>query len=420
MIHRINKDVSSQCSGTVLVLTATDEYQVFTSLNYPYGYGNDRDCVWRIEADNVTDAIRLEITDIAVEYHANCVYDFGEVFDGYNYTDESLGKFCGTSTYSFVSTLNYMTIRFKSDYSLYSKGFKARYKSGIRSTLLDDEEETSTISSVIIIGATIGAMALIVLIISMIFIYVQYKKAKDTRRNRVHGTTRVGPMEYGAWSYLDGPAPPAYGEIYSSPMSPPPQYSENDPNNDGSSRLPGRAEYMNADSDDDSENEAPNQNRRSDTNANTHFVAPNVFNLHNQSADDSELHEHPPPNREQLYNNSENSLVHLPGSVPESAQTTPAHHGASNPIVGNSTPRRNVSVLQTESVDQTQTGDINSNNASLTNSNNIANSNTEGTGTAIVNSTQNVSNSNTNSQNQHASLPNAIGNTGADSNDNQG
>jgi hypothetical protein len=48
---------------------------------YHYYYSNQQ-CEWRIEAANITDAIRMEITDAEIEYHASCVYDHGEVFDG--------------------------------------------------------------------------------------------------------------------------------------------------------------------------------------------------------------------------------------------------------------------------------------------------------------------------------------------------
>jgi len=39
-------------------------------------------CEWIIQAVNATDAVRLEVTDAAIEYHADCVYDTGEVFNG--------------------------------------------------------------------------------------------------------------------------------------------------------------------------------------------------------------------------------------------------------------------------------------------------------------------------------------------------
>ena len=45
-------------------------------------FSSNQACEWRIEAGNITDAIRMEIIDAEIEYHADCVYDHGEVFDG--------------------------------------------------------------------------------------------------------------------------------------------------------------------------------------------------------------------------------------------------------------------------------------------------------------------------------------------------
>lgn len=271
------RTVNGQCSGTTFVYTATDDYQVFTSLNYPFGYGNDQNCLWRIEADNVTDAIRLEITDASIEYHADCVYDYGEVFDGYNTTVASLGKFCGTANPSFVSTNNYMTIAFVSDYSLYSRGFKARYKSGPRWTLVDEEPEEENFSMLAILGVSLGAVVFILVIVALVYTYIQAKKAKELRRHpharRGLSRVRVEPYDFGGgWTFMDGPAPPAYGEIYSSPMSPPPGYSEVDPNPAPNVPLPGRAEFMAEQPNRHNANRREQAGQRVDTNANTRFV----------------------------------------------------------------------------------------------------------------------------------------------------
>lgn len=51
---------------------------------------------------------------------------------GYNASSDSLGKFCGTKTPDYVSSGSYIMVMFISDYSLSSRGFKARYKSGPR------------------------------------------------------------------------------------------------------------------------------------------------------------------------------------------------------------------------------------------------------------------------------------------------
>jgi hypothetical protein len=126
-----------------------------------------------------------------------------------------------------------------------------------------------------IVGASIGCVVFIIVVMTMVYTYIQAKKAKEMRRNpHLHrGMARVEPFSYGGgWSYLDGPAPPAYGEIYSSPMSPPPQYSEIDPNVNPSERLPGRREYMADNLAGETEQTPGNQRDRTDANANTHFM----------------------------------------------------------------------------------------------------------------------------------------------------
>ena len=160
------------------------------------------------------------------------------------------------------------------------------YKSGIRykvvcyllfsASLVDKDEEEEHVNMLAIVGASIGAVVFIIVIMTLVYTYIQAKKAKEMRRNpHLHrGMARVEPFGYGGgWSYLDGPAPPAYGEIYSSPMSPPPQYSEIDPNPNPSERLPGRREYMAENQAVETDQITRNQRETSDTNANTHFIA---------------------------------------------------------------------------------------------------------------------------------------------------
>ena len=45
-------------------------------------FSSNEDCEWLIEAENITHMLRLEVTDSAIEYHTDCVYDVAEVYDG--------------------------------------------------------------------------------------------------------------------------------------------------------------------------------------------------------------------------------------------------------------------------------------------------------------------------------------------------
>lgn len=266
-------------------------------------------------------------------------------------------------------------------------------------TLLDEEETTTTISSFVIIGASVGAVALMLFVIGMIFTYIQLKKAKDIRRHRNGRMSRVDPM-YGAWSYLDGPAPPAYGEIYSSPMSPPPMYSEVDPNLNPSDRLPGRAEYMD-DNTNDAENGAPTENhsqqRRGDTNANTHFVVPS--SVQNISVLTSGRHV-TRTTESQCLNQGADNVINIPGSVPPSAQTTPTRNGATNTT-------SNINTAQGASTQNTQgTNSAHTNvaNTGDTNSSNVEQR--ESVECEHVGSAQIISNATL--SNQSISLPNVV------------
>lgn len=101
---------------------------------------------------------------------------------------------------------------------------------------------------ILVLGATVGGLVFFLVLMLIIITYVQAKKAKETRRSRLRHTnssSRVQPFSNGSmWSVLNGPAPPAYGEIYSSPLSPPPAYCVTDPNPDPALPLPGRPQYM--------------------------------------------------------------------------------------------------------------------------------------------------------------------------------
>ncbi|KAF7656751.1 hypothetical protein LDENG_00036610 [Lucifuga dentata] len=92
----------------------------FTSPNYPGNYPHYADCIWYIRPG--TKIIKLEIMDIQLE----CGYDYIRVYDGYSTSSRLLGALCmGNGT--FYSTSNYLTVRFTSDASVSSWGFKANY-----------------------------------------------------------------------------------------------------------------------------------------------------------------------------------------------------------------------------------------------------------------------------------------------------
>ena len=43
---------------------------------------SNADCEWRIVAANTSHIIQMVVEDTSIEYHADCVYDAAEVYDG--------------------------------------------------------------------------------------------------------------------------------------------------------------------------------------------------------------------------------------------------------------------------------------------------------------------------------------------------
>ena len=82
-----------------------------TSPSYPGLYPNKADCTWTI-SQPVGTYIVLTFHRMHVEYHANCIYDYLNITDGYLKDSPLLSTLCGTVIPSPVqSTQNNMQIR---------------------------------------------------------------------------------------------------------------------------------------------------------------------------------------------------------------------------------------------------------------------------------------------------------------------
>ena len=153
------------------------------------------------------------------------------------------------------------------------------------SETLNKEEETTPeagVDIVTVVAAGIGGVALVIVILVVIFVYIQSKKAKRNRQRllarrgivaQTSSGSRVYPFDNDNRRTLIGPPPPpAYGDIYNIPMSPPPAYSETDPNPQNGA-LPGTPDIPMPDST-RSTNGGVNASavaRAPDFNSNTHF-----------------------------------------------------------------------------------------------------------------------------------------------------
>ncbi|XP_058154204.1 scavenger receptor cysteine-rich domain-containing protein DMBT1 isoform X3 [Dasypus novemcinctus] len=98
----------------------------FSSPSYPGLYPNNANCVWEIEV-NFSSRINLGFSDLRLERHGNCIYDYVEIFDGSLNSSALLGKICSNTTQIFTSSYNRMTVRFRSDGSVQNTGFSAWY-----------------------------------------------------------------------------------------------------------------------------------------------------------------------------------------------------------------------------------------------------------------------------------------------------
>uniref|UniRef100_A0A2K5P105 Scavenger receptor cysteine-rich domain-containing protein DMBT1 n=1 Tax=Cercocebus atys TaxID=9531 RepID=A0A2K5P105_CERAT len=114
---------SSNCGGFLFSASGT-----FSSPSYPAYYPNNAKCVWEIEV-NSGYRINLGFSNLQLEAHYNCSFDYVEIFDGSLNSSHLLGKICNDTRQIFTSSYNRMTIHFRSDISFQNTGFLAWYNS---------------------------------------------------------------------------------------------------------------------------------------------------------------------------------------------------------------------------------------------------------------------------------------------------
>ena len=71
-------------------------------------------------------------TDLQIENHDNCVYDYLEVRDGRDASSPLIGRFCGYKIPDDIkSTGNELYVKFVSDGSVQKAGFAAKFVKGM-------------------------------------------------------------------------------------------------------------------------------------------------------------------------------------------------------------------------------------------------------------------------------------------------
>ncbi|TNN61134.1 Cubilin [Liparis tanakae] len=103
---------------------------VITSPGHPTTYPHGANCTWYITVAP-GNLVRLSFDSFNIEYHAECNYDYLELYDnGTAQTGTKIGRFCGRSVPpSVTSTDNVLTLLFVTDSSLATEGFSASYVS---------------------------------------------------------------------------------------------------------------------------------------------------------------------------------------------------------------------------------------------------------------------------------------------------
>ncbi|XP_056155801.1 cubilin [Lampris incognitus] len=119
----------SGCGGTY-----TESEGIIISPNWPNNYAHNRQCIYLIRLP-ANEVVSLNFTHMSLETHVTCTFDYVEVRDGSAETDPLIGKYCGTTLPApILSTANTLWIRFKSDSSVNSAGFRALYTVGCGGT----------------------------------------------------------------------------------------------------------------------------------------------------------------------------------------------------------------------------------------------------------------------------------------------
>uniref|UniRef100_I3KD12 Cubilin n=1 Tax=Oreochromis niloticus TaxID=8128 RepID=I3KD12_ORENI len=126
-------EVQGGCGGPVTAPSG----EIHSPL-YPNSYPNNVDCSWVISVDP-NHRVFLNFTDLDIEYHSSCDFDYVAIHDGPTSSSPLLGRVCGSSVPPFTSTQNTIYVRFRSDTSSSHRGFSARFSEACGATIITDD-----------------------------------------------------------------------------------------------------------------------------------------------------------------------------------------------------------------------------------------------------------------------------------------
>lgn len=115
---------TSGCGGNINDLVRGSIH----SPNYPSPYGVNTQCDWRITVSKGS-LVQLLFSDLELEEHADCYFDYIEIFDGRSPAARSFGRYCTLNLIpsQIVSTTNEVFIRMISDVNNQGRGFDLKF-----------------------------------------------------------------------------------------------------------------------------------------------------------------------------------------------------------------------------------------------------------------------------------------------------
>lgn len=117
-------------TGTSGIILSTNNSDYDYNYNSDYYYDNDMDCQW-----NLTSSTKVELTFFT--FSTELDVDYLYVYDGGSSSYPLIGSFSGTSLPSpITSSSNKLHVRFTSDTSVTSRGFRASYRGKIVGCIL--------------------------------------------------------------------------------------------------------------------------------------------------------------------------------------------------------------------------------------------------------------------------------------------
>ncbi|XP_035659163.1 membrane frizzled-related protein-like [Branchiostoma floridae] len=140
--------MSTEATSPPCGSTLKDRSGTFSSLNFPQNYDNDVQCNWTISINVSVSSVVLTFDTFDLEFEPNCGYDYVEVWERRLEGEHLLGRFCGDNDTQdnfppaqVHAESREITVLFRSDAWVTSRGFNATYVSNERGDVTCDQYE---------------------------------------------------------------------------------------------------------------------------------------------------------------------------------------------------------------------------------------------------------------------------------------